>query len=116
MRVNRQQVEQWGLFEVELEGPDDGNPFLDTSLSARFVCGDHIVETDGFYDGDGVYRVRVMPEVQGEWHFTTCSNVAALDGLTGGFTCVAPSADNQGRYVSTTPFTLPMLTARRIFR
>src|SRR5215467_11531044 len=29
-------VERWGLFEVALQGPTSGNPFLDVRLSARF--------------------------------------------------------------------------------
>ena len=50
----------------------------------------------GFYDGDGVYRVRFMPDAEGEWTYRTRSNVAALDGLTGAFRCGPPSAGNHG--------------------
>ncbi len=96
MKLNGSQIEQWGLFEATLDGPSDGNPTRDVELSARFECGDHILEPEGFYDGDGVYRVRLMPDRQGEWRFTTRSNVAELDGGTGTFTCVAPSAGNHG--------------------
>ncbi len=89
-------VERWGVFEIALNGPRDGNPYLDVALSARFVCGDRVVETEGFYDGDGVYCVRLMPDGLGEWTYSTHSNVAALHGRTGGFTCVAPQAGNHG--------------------
>ena len=40
----------------------------------------------GFYDGDGIYRVRFMPDTQGEWRYHTRSNRAELDGKTGAFT------------------------------
>ena len=33
-------LEQWDIFEIELDGPTDGNPFLDVELSGTF-------ETDG---------------------------------------------------------------------
>jgi len=28
--------EQWNVFEVELEGPRDGNPFLEVELKSVF--------------------------------------------------------------------------------
>ena len=75
--TNSQQVERWGLFETALQGPKSGNPFMEVQLSARFECGDHVLEPDGFYDGDGIYRIRLMPDRVGRWRFTTRSNVPA---------------------------------------
>jgi hypothetical protein len=91
-----QSVEQWGVFELSLPGPTNGNPFLDVSLSARFTQGTNSVEANGFYDGDGTYRVRFMPEKQGEWSYRTVSNARDLDGQSGSFTVTAPSAQNHG--------------------
>lgn len=45
--------------------------------------GDRSVLVLGFYDGDGVYRIRFMPEHQGKWTFRTSSNAPALHGLEG---------------------------------
>jgi hypothetical protein len=89
-------VEQWGLFEVSLKGPASGNPFLDVELSARFTQGERSVLVSGFYDGDGVYRIRFMPNAQGEWRYQTTSNRAELNGKTGAFTATRPAADNHG--------------------
>src|SRR4051812_11866168 len=36
-------VEQWGIFEIALEGVSTGNPFLDVDLSARFSQGDRVL-------------------------------------------------------------------------
>jgi hypothetical protein len=91
-----QAVEQWGVFEVALTGPTNGNPFLDVKFSARFTQGDSTVEANGFYDGDGIYRVRFMPEKPGEWHYMTSSNAKRLNGNAGGFTVIAPSLNNHG--------------------
>ena len=52
-------VEKWGLFEVSLKGPSAGNPFTEQSVSATFRSKNEIVTVDGFYDGDGVYKVRL---------------------------------------------------------
>jgi hypothetical protein len=73
-------VEQWGVFEIALNGPTNGNPFTDAQFSARFTQGDSTIEANGFYDGDGIYRVRFMPEKQGEWHYITESSSAELKG------------------------------------
>lgn len=89
-------VEQWGLFEVELHGPADGNPFIETELSADFKLGHRTVRVDGFYDGEGVYRIRYSPDTLGEWSYVTHSNRPELDNKSGWFTCVAPSAGNHG--------------------
>jgi hypothetical protein len=58
-------IEQWELFEVVLDGPAAGNPFLDTQVSATFQCGNRVLKTNGFYDGEGVYRIRCMPDTVG---------------------------------------------------
>ena len=97
-------VERWGVFEIRLAGPSSGNPFLEVQLGAHFRYRNRVVEVDGFYDGEGTYRVRFMPDETGEWSYTTTSNVAGLAGKTGTFTVVAPSPKNHGpvrvRYTS----------------
>ncbi len=89
-------VERWDIFELSLSGPKDGNPFLDVKLSARFRQDDRVVEPDGFYDGDGVYRIRFMPDQPGAWTYETESNVKELAGASGEFTCIEPSSGNHG--------------------
>ena len=90
------EIGQWGLFELALRGPAGGNPFVDVELSATFAQGDRKVRVSGFYDGDGTYKVRFMPESPGEWTYTTASNRADLDGKTGKLTVAKPSPANHG--------------------
>ena len=89
-------VEQWGVFDVSFFGSTNGNPFVDVQLSASFSCITSTVEVAGFYDGNGNYRVRFMPDKQGQWHYTTHSNRPELDGKTGEFTVTAPAVANHG--------------------
>src|SRR5687768_17232746 len=79
-------VEQWDIFELGLDGPGHGNPFTDVELTARFTQGERTLTATGFYDGDGVYRIRFMPEAPGEWRYVTDSNRKELHGKTGAFT------------------------------
>ncbi|HVK08876.1 MAG TPA: DUF5060 domain-containing protein [Gemmataceae bacterium] len=90
------EVEQWGLFELTMTGPAEGNPFAEVELSATFTQGDRSVTAAGFYDGDGVYRVRFMPPTTGEWAYSTTSNRSELAGKTGKLTATKPSPGNRG--------------------
>src|SRR6266568_3765228 len=55
-------VEQWGMFEVALPGPFSGNPFKEVTLTATFTLEHRSVKVTGFYDGEGTYRLRFMPD------------------------------------------------------
>ena len=94
--ASTQQVEQWDIFELTLEGPGEGNPFAEVQLSAEFTQNGRTSAPDGFYDGEGTYCIRFMPDALGEWEYVTKSNRDELDGQKGCFTCVSPSADNHG--------------------
>jgi hypothetical protein len=91
-----QSVERWSVYEVALQGPQTGNPFVDVSLSATFQYRHRRVEVDGFYDGAGVYRIRFMPDEIGEWTYVTRSNRPELDGKTGRLVSTPASARNHG--------------------
>jgi hypothetical protein len=88
-------IEQWGTFELALNGPTNGNPF-DVKFSMRVWQRESAREANGFYDGDGVYRVRFSPEMQGTWNYQTTSSVPELNGKTGSFVVTKPSAQNHG--------------------
>ncbi|MGB7265330.1 MAG: DUF5060 domain-containing protein [Terracidiphilus sp.] len=91
-----EKVEQWGMFETGVSGPSTGNPFVDVEFGARFMLGHRTVDVAGFYDGDGVYRVRFSPDSVGQWSYETTGSVKELAGKTGGFECVAAGAGNHG--------------------
>ena len=95
-RTDPSRIERWGVYEITLDGPSRGNPIDDVALAALFVCDGRQVRVPGFYDGDGVYRIRFSPPALGQWRWTTTSNVEALSGRTGAFRCIVPSADNHG--------------------
>lgn len=96
----------WDMFEVVIDGPEHGNPFTEVELTAAFVHTDSAGaassrdvaarQVGGFYDGDGLYKVRFMPDKPGGWTFRTSSNARSLDGLEGRFHCSAPNPGNHG--------------------
>ncbi|MGO9409986.1 MAG: DUF4038 domain-containing protein [Spirochaetia bacterium] len=107
-------VEQWGVFDLEVRAaklPD--NPFTDAHVAATFTQGTRVVAVDGFYDGDGVYRVRFSPDLPGTWHYETHGTLSELDGRVGIFECARAAGDNHGpvraeghhfRHADGTPF------------
>ena len=90
------EVEKWDCFELALRTRAPGNPFLDVTLEAEFTHVHRTVKVAGFYDGEDVFKVRFMPDMEGEWRFVTHSNVDALNGQRGEFVCTPPTGNNHG--------------------
>lgn len=89
-------VERWDIYEAIFEGPNDGNPFIEVEITAIFKNLENYIEVNGFYDGDGKYKIRFMPNMLGEWSFTTKSNIDSLNDITGNLECIEASGNNYG--------------------
>jgi hypothetical protein len=87
-------VEQWGLWEIEIPGPSTGNPFKEQTVKAVITGKNETKEIDGFYDGNGKYKVRFMPSFQGEYQFHVTSSFQ--ETAEGRFRVTEPSKDNHG--------------------
>ena len=85
-----QTVRQWDVFEIALEGPREGNPFTE-ELTGEFASPDERMTVQGFYDGDGVYRIRFMPSFFGAYTFTVRCGYLTVP-YSGSFT-VQPAAE-----------------------
>ena len=89
------QVERWGTAEFTCRGPAEGNPFLEHTIKGIFTGKHETVEADGFYDGEGIYKVRFMPSFEGEYSFSLTGSF--LDKTAeGSFFVVPPSEGNHG--------------------
>ncbi len=89
-------IEQYSVFEIELKGPASGNPFTEVKLSAEFSHLNRTLFCEGFYDGEGIFRIRFMPDEQGDWSYITKSNRKELDAKKGSFVCSSNSDENHG--------------------
>lgn len=90
------QVEKWDVLEVTVEGHSDKNPFVDYEIQGIFTGKHETVTVDGFYDGEGVYKVRYMPSFVELYTFEVTGS--AIDGevLTGKFQVTPASEENHG--------------------
>ena len=80
-------IAQYHSHDFEYRASATGNPF-DVELAAEFTGpGGARLRVPGFYDGDGVWKIRFSPNRQGEWSMRTSSSLAALDGKTQSVFC-----------------------------
>ncbi|HKM92198.1 MAG TPA: DUF5060 domain-containing protein [Prolixibacteraceae bacterium] len=93
------QIEKWKIFELALKGPAQGNPFKEVKLSAQFINRNDTVSVSGFYDGEGIYKIRFMPTKEGKWNYLAKSNVKQLNKKKGSFECTSAQMDNHGPVV-----------------
>lgn len=91
-------VERYRLFELNLDGPAVGNPYVDVSLSALFMRNDgsDAIRAHGFYRGDGHYSIRFMPPSEGIWTYETESDAPELVGVRGCVEVTAANVENHG--------------------
>ncbi|MGN0204969.1 MAG: DUF5060 domain-containing protein [Coprococcus sp.] len=88
-------IERWGVFEIALKGREDGNPFTDYSIKGTFRNEQETVNVHGFYDGDGIYKVRFMPSFEGEYNYSIEGSFSS-EKTEGVFTAVKPTGNNHG--------------------
>ena len=96
LALAQKNCEKWKVYEVSLNGPSTGNPFQEVVLTATFTNGNMKADIEGFYDGNGQYKIRFMPAVEGKWTYLTQSNQKVLNGKKGEFICTPPSIHNHG--------------------
>ncbi len=89
-------VPMWDFYELQLEGTQSGNPYLDIDFSAEFILNNRVVSVPGFYDGKGVYKVRFMPDTEGKWLVKTTSNCESLNNHSCEFICTAAREGQHG--------------------
>ena len=88
-------VERWGMYEVTVKGPSAGNSFIEHHIEGTFCGRNEKVTVDGFYDGEGLYRVRFMPSFEGEYAYEIIADFLA-EPVKGSFTVIPPSEGNHG--------------------
>jgi hypothetical protein len=81
-------VGRWDLFELVLTNPREyANPFSDVSLNGDFTSPSGRKWSQfGFYDGEGIWRLRFMPDEEGEWHYQANFSDGS-HGVEGRFIC-----------------------------
>ena len=88
---------QWSVYEIPLTSSRSySNPYTQASVSATFAGPGITTAVKGFWDGGHTWRIRFACTAQGTWGYTTDSADSGLNGKSGIFKCVSPSAGNHG--------------------
>jgi hypothetical protein len=93
--IYEKSVERWGVFEVRVPGKFDGNPYVDYEIQAVFSGVYETKRVDGFYDGNGEYVIRFMPDYEGEYFFDISGNFSNQH-FSGTFEAIKPGPNNHG--------------------
>ena len=64
------------------------NPFLVPFTATAQGPGGVSLQVPGFFDGNGTWKIRVAPTVEGAWTIVTKSDLPELNGKAAAFTCV----------------------------
>ena len=70
-------MKQFEMFELTFSGEVLQDDWARIDLTAEFACGEARKTVRGFYDGDGRYAVRFMPDMPGEWQWKVSGAVNA---------------------------------------
>jgi hypothetical protein len=89
-------TEVWDFIELTFQGDNTPDAFRDTPLSAQFQNNDKLFKVDGFYDGNGKYKIRFMPDRIGVWRYHISSRQKKLNGKSGEFEAVPATKNNHG--------------------
>ena len=89
-------VRKYEIFEITLDYSGKGNLFREVQFKGQFTHQSKIKTISGFYDGDGKFKLRFMPERSGTWYYRTSSNIEALNNIEGRFVCVDPEKNSHG--------------------
>ncbi|GAA0800242.1 DUF5605 domain-containing protein [Faecalicatena orotica] len=57
------------MFELTFSGPEPEGSWAETDITGIFRCGDDEKTVKGFYDGDGIYKVRFLPQRIGTYRW-----------------------------------------------
>ena len=70
-------MRQYETFELAFQGMHLADSWAQVGLTAEFTCGGTVKTVKGFYDGDGRYVVRFLPEKAGTWDWKVTGCVKA---------------------------------------
>lgn len=71
-------MNQYEMYEITLQGPEPTGSQVQIDLEMTIRCGDEEwKKVKGFYAGDGVYRVRFLPQKPGNYHWVVTGSLHA---------------------------------------
>lgn len=89
--ADRPNVDRYGFYEAGFQSSGKyKNPYLEIQATAALQLPDNAVrELPVFWDGGNQWKLRISPDLVGEWKYKIQSNDEGLNNKTGEFLCIA---------------------------
>jgi hypothetical protein len=89
-------IEKYNIFEVSVKGPEPSKTYVKVDFTGTFRKENKEVKIKGFYNGNGEYLVRFMPDEEGIWHYELSLKASEEIREYGDFECIRETANNHG--------------------
>lgn len=87
--ANALEVPRWQPHDFSFTAKTSpANPFMVAFSASVTGPGGIVLDAPGFFDGNGIWKVRVSPTIEGSWSLATKSDLKELDERKAAFTCV----------------------------
>ncbi|MBN1558914.1 DUF4038 domain-containing protein [candidate division KSB1 bacterium] len=98
-------IEKFAIFELSIMAPGiSGNKYKDTFLHGVFQGPTQRIEVNGFWDGDDVWKIRMMPTEVGAWSYSLSGSHSAFE-KSGSFNVVESNNKGHVRINPDNPYT-----------
>jgi hypothetical protein len=88
-------IPQWQSYDFVFQSTNNHeNPFKVTFSATVKRPDGNTFSIPGFFDGNGTWKIRVSPTIEGEWSLLTHSDDLSLDGKSASFICVSNNDSN----------------------
>lgn len=94
------QIEKYNIFELSVNGPEPINSKVNVDFTAIFSKEVKNVNVKGFYNGNGEYLLRFMPDEEGIWHYELSLKDLEEINESGDFECIREKGNNHGPVVA----------------
>lgn len=90
-------MRQYETFELVYTGEEPKENWVDVDLTAVFRCDNKETIVKGFYCGNNTYKIRFLPEREGEYEWETASSLNLTGELSGKVTCEGAAEGRHGK-------------------
>ncbi|MEH7417488.1 DUF5060 domain-containing protein, partial [Neobacillus drentensis] len=92
-------IEKYNIFEGSVRGTEPSKSNVKVDFTGTFRKDDKTVKINGFYNGNGEYLIRFMPDEVGIWHYELSLKAEEEINESGEFECIRETGNNHGPVV-----------------
>ena len=75
-------MKQYETFELEFRAGEPAGSQAQIDLTAEFICNDDSKKVKGFYAGNGIYKIRFLPQKAGSYMWKVSGIISAWRNIS----------------------------------